>query len=278
MATMRDADGQRLTGVAETLFIPLYCRALETRSKDPIIRDMKAVEIFEKLGIEAPFRRKALLVMVAVRTKVFDDCVRAFLVRAPGGVVVNLGCGLDTRFARMDNGTCRWYDLDLPEVIELRKRFFEETERHRSIASSVLEVEWMRRLADAHPGRPFLFLAEGLFMYLHEEDVRSLVLRMREAFPGAELAFETVSAWGARIARSRAGRRKFQRRFRLGNDAIFNWGMEDSHVPEAWHPGIRLLDEWHYLKSGERKWGWYRHLLKLPRVGTIMWIARYRLT
>jgi len=225
-----------------------------------------------------PFQRKQLLVMIAVRTKVFDSCVRDFLSREPDGVVVNLGCGLDTRFTRMDNGTCRWYDLDLPEVIEIRKRFFEETDRHRSIASSVLDAGWMETLAKAHAGRPFLFLAEGLFMYLHGEDVKSIVLRMREMFPGAELAFETVNAWGARIAGSRAGRRKFRRRFHLGKDAVFNWGMEDSHVPEAWHLGIRLLDEWYYLRTKERKWGWYRYLLRIPRFGRIMWIAHYRLT
>lgn len=277
METARDADRKALTDVAETLFIPLSCRALETKSENPIIQDPKAIEIFERLGVEVPFQPKQLLVMIAVRTKVFDGCVRDFLSRAPNGVVVNLGCGLDTRFTRVDNGTCQWYDLDLPEVIEIRKRFFEETYRHRSIASSVLDVGWMKALAGAHADRPFLFLAEGLFMYLNGEDVMSIVLRMREMFPGSELAFETVSAWGARIAGSRAGRRKFRRRFHLGKDAVFNWGMVDSHVPETWHPGIRLLDEWYYLRTKERKWGLYRYLLRIPRFGSIMWIVHYRL-
>ena len=277
METSRDTDRRALADVSETLFIPLYCRALETRSEDPIIKDPKAVEIFERLGIEPPFQRRQLRVMIALRTKVFDACVRDFLSRTPDGVVVNMGCGLDTRFTRMDNGRCRWYDLDLPGVIDIRKRFFEETDRHRSIASSVLEVGWMDDLAKEHPGRRFLFLAEGLFMYLHGEEVKSIVLRVRERFPGAELAFETVSAWGARIAQSRLGRRKFRRRFHLKEDAVFNWGMEDSHVPETWQPGIKLLDEWFYFQTKERKWGWYRWLLRIPRFGRIMWIAHYLL-
>lgn len=268
---------KELSDVAETLFIPLYCRALETESEEPIIRDPKAVEIFRQLNVRAPFQRKQLRVMIAVRTKVFDELVGAFLSRAPDGVIVNLGCGLDTRFTRMDNGRCDWYDLDFPEVVAIRKRFFEETDRYHSIASSVLDSGWMTKLSEVHRGKPFLFLAEGLFMYLHEDEVKSVVLKIQEMFSGAELAFETCSAWGTKIARGKLGRRKFERRFHLGKEAIFNWGMEDSHTPEHWHPGIRLLGESYYLKTKERKWGWYRFLLKFPGFGKIMWIARYEL-
>lgn len=273
----RDSDSKGLTDVAETLFIPLYCRALETESENPIISDPKAVEIFRKLNVKPPFQRKQLLVMIAARTKVFDEIVKGFLSRSPDCVIVNLGCGLDTRFSRIDNGRCTWYDLDFPEVIDIRKRFFEETERYRTIASSVLDFKWMDDVRRNHPGKSYLFLAEGLFMYLQESEVKSVVLRLRETFPGSQLAFEACSSFGVRMAKSRMGRRKFQKRFKLGKDAIFNWGIEDSFVLESWHTGIKLLNEYFYFKSKEKKWGWYRFLFRFKKFGKIMWIAHYRL-
>ena len=272
-----EIDLKELTDVAETLFIPLYCRALETESENPIISDYKAVEIFKQLNIQSPFQRRQLLVAIAVRTKVFDEIVRSFLSRSPDGVIVNMGCGLDTRFHRIDNGKCSWYDLDFPEVIALRKRFFEESERHHSIASSVLDFDWMKVLRMTHSDKRFLFLAEGLFMYLNEDEVKSVVLKIRELFPGSELAFEACSTFGARMAKSRLGRRKFQRRFHLGKEAVFNWGIDNGHVLESWHSGIRLLDEIFYFKTNEKKWGWYRFLLKFKKFGEIMWIAQYKL-
>jgi len=272
-----DSDFIGLADVSKTLFVPLYCRALETESKNPIIKDLKAVELFKQLNVKVPFQRKQLRVMIACRTKVFDEIVSLFLSRAPDGVIVNLGCGLDTRFSRIDNGKCTWYDLDFPEVIALRKRFFAESERYHSIASSVLDLGWMEALPRAHPGKRFLFLAEGLFMYLQESEVRSIVFKIRELLPGSELAFETCSAFGVKMVQSKLGRRKFQRRFQFGEEAIFNWGIENSRVLENWHPGFNLLNEFFYLKMKERKWGWYRLLLKFNTFGKIMWIVQYEL-
>jgi len=273
----RDSNSKELTDVAETLFIPLYCRALETESENPIISDPKAVEIFKQLNVKPQFQRKQLLVMIAARTKVFDEIVSAFLSRAPDGIIVNMGCGLDTRFSRIDNGRCTWYDLDFPEVIEIRKRFFKENERHRTIASSVLDFKWMDEVRRSHPGKIYLFLAEGLFMYLQGNEVKSIVLRLRDLFPGSQLAFEACSSFGVRMAKSKLGRRKFQRRFKLGKEAIFNWGIENSLVLESWHSGIKLLNEFFYFKRKEKKWGWYRLLFKFKKFGEIMWIAQYRL-
>ncbi len=98
-----------------------------------------------------------------------------------------MGCGLDTRFERVDNGKALWIDVDLPEVIEIRKMFVPETERNRYIPESVTTESWITKLHD-YKDRPALFIAEGLFMYLQEEDVKNLLLRIREIFPIAELA------------------------------------------------------------------------------------------
>jgi len=75
------------------------------------------------------------------------------------------GCGLDTRFYRIDNGTVIWYDIDFPEVIELRKRFMGENSRHFFIGNSILNPEWLNIVKT---GGPYLILAEGVFMYMTE--------------------------------------------------------------------------------------------------------------
>ncbi len=86
-----------------------------------------------------------------------------FLKSSPDGVVVNIGCGLDSRFSRIDNGRVRFYDLDLPDVIGIKRRFFEETDRYHLIPSSVLDYDWIAPLLQACDV-PFLFVAEGVFM------------------------------------------------------------------------------------------------------------------
>jgi len=195
--------------VASTSFITLYCHALETLSGNPVLSDPKSVEIMTELNkmlsrsdnaldrtLVAGTLDRMLVVHIAIRAKKYDDYARDFLKRSPDGVIVNIGCGLDSRFLRVDNGKVIFYDLDLPEIIRIKKDFFEETERYHLIASSVLDFEWMA-VVRQHNG-PFLFMAEGVFMYLEGGDVRSLVLKLQETFPGSELVCEVVNAFWIR--------------------------------------------------------------------------------
>ena len=122
---------QDLSGVPETLLITLYLRAMESQRPDALIRDKKAEELFQKIGDEGLYdfnRMKSLhlseenKLVIILRNREFDRCAREYLARRPDAVVVHIGCGLDTRFERVDNGQVEWYDLDLPDVIELHRR------------------------------------------------------------------------------------------------------------------------------------------------------------
>src|SRR4030042_3396438 len=145
-----------ITDVSETLLIPLYARSIETLSEDPVINDRKAVEITEKLNkvfsksssqlhrqlAKGRIRRhsnKKLAAFLSIRSRRFDRYCQDFLRCKPNGVIVELGCGLSSRFSRIDNGALEWYDVVLPEVIEIRKRFFQESKRYHMISSSVLD-------------------------------------------------------------------------------------------------------------------------------------------
>jgi len=122
---------QTLNGIPETLLIPLWAKAVETELSNPIIKDYKAVEMLEQIDYD--FKKFddewATQISIAVRTEILDNTTKAFIHNNPDSVIVNIGCGLDNRYSRLDNGKIHWYDLDLPESIKLRKQFFKETDR-----------------------------------------------------------------------------------------------------------------------------------------------------
>ena len=116
-----------MTGLELTLLLPLYWRAMETRRPDAMVQDPIAVDLVQRIDFD--FSRFAHLansqqVFILMRTRQMDRWARSFLAEHPDGVVVDLGCGLDAVFERVDNGRVAWYDLDLPNVIALRKKFY----------------------------------------------------------------------------------------------------------------------------------------------------------
>ena len=274
--------------IAATSFVTLYCHALETLSDDPVLSDPKSVEITTELNKTLSLSKntldrilvsgtldKKLVVHIAIRAKKYDDSASNFLQRFPDGVVVNIGCGLDSRFLRIDNGRVVFYDLDLPEIIAIKKDFFKETERYHLIASSVLDSGWMAPVL-RHKG-PFLFMAEGVFMYLDEKEVRSLVLKIQETFRGSELVCEVVNSLWLRPLLKKMLDFKMQRELHLGKDATFRSGIRDGREMEQWHSGIQFLDEWSYFDSEEKKLGWLRLLKHIELIRKTQWTVHYRL-
>ena len=224
-----------LTPEQETLLITLYAKA---QPGNPLLFDPTSQEILNQVDydfarLHVPYKT---VVLVCQRAKKLDIVTRNFLDEHPGGVVLQLGCGLDTRFLRVDDGRVNWYDLDMPPVVELRRQFFTESERYHLIASSVTDLEWVDTVASA--GRPVLVVAEGLLMYLDEADVRRLVLRLHETFPGCRLIADVFSRLMARFATSHPSLKS--------TGATIGWGMDDPCELEAWAPGLCLLEEWYF--------------------------------
>lgn len=130
--------------------------------------------------------------LVALRAVQFDDWCAELLGRHPDAVVLHLGCGLDGRAFRVSvPPSVSWFDVDQPSVIGLRRRLYDDTENYRMIGSSVTELQW---LDEVPAGRPTLMVAEGLLMYLREDEVRLLLQRLIDRFPGGEMHFDTLSA------------------------------------------------------------------------------------
>jgi O-methyltransferase involved in polyketide biosynthesis len=194
-----DADAVKtpvaLDAVPETLLWTLYQRATEARRPDSVIHDPRAVELVD--AIDYPFERFGAGNLgqaegQALRAATFDGVVRRFLARHPDGTVVALGEGLETQFWRVDNGRVRWVTVELPEVIELRRRLLPDGERQRLVAGTVTDVRWMDEV-DARGG--VLLTAQGLLMYLPRDDVHAIVTACARRFPGASFVFDTIPRW-----------------------------------------------------------------------------------
>jgi O-methyltransferase involved in polyketide biosynthesis len=227
-----------LTPEQETLLITLCARAQPDNPLffDPTARDVLSRVDYDFARLRVPYKT---VILVCQRAKKLDTVTRDFLAEHPGAVVLQLGCGLDSRFLRVDDGRVTWYDLDMPPVIELRSQFFTTGQRYQMIASSVTDLEWVDTVASDR--RPVLVLAEGLLMYLDEPDVQRLVLRLHEAFPGCRLTADVFSRLAARSAANHPALR--------ATGATTAWGIDDPRELEAWAPGLRLLEEWFFSED-----------------------------
>lgn len=258
-----------LPDVAATSLLTLYCRAAESQTADPILGDPQAVAITRRLTpllsksddklaralVQGKINR-TLQVHIALRARRYDQYAREFLQAHPGGMLVNIGCGMDTRYFRLGEPEIPFYDLDLPELIAFKRQFVTETKHYQLLPHSVFDYAWMDRvLAEAGP-RPAMFLAEGVFMYLEPEKVHDLVLTLRDRFPGSELVCEVVNQRWINPSFKPMVKRKMQGSARLGADAEFQFGVKDSDDFEKWGADIKLLDEWSYFASGHPKLGW----------------------
>ncbi|MDG9726803.1 class I SAM-dependent methyltransferase [Streptomyces sp. DH41] len=189
-----DREKPRLGTVQETLLIPLYARAVENRKEHALLRDPRAEEIVVSIDYDfTRFDDLPSLTGALLRTRLFDRWAADFLSEHPDGTVVEIGIGLNTRYERVDNGRARWFDLDLPDVIALRRDFFTDTPRRTMIAGSVTDEPWAAEVASQAAG-PYLFLAEAVLPYLDETDVRRVVDLLADRFPGSLLGLDTAGA------------------------------------------------------------------------------------
>lgn len=236
-----------LDKVARTLLLPLWGRAEWTRTGNRILSDPGAVALVERIAASGyDFSRLASDLNFSnnicwiARARQFDDKVRAFLARCPDGRVVNLGAGLDTSFARVDNGCVRWVDLDQEEVIHLRRGLIPESDRARCVVASLLDPSWPTTLGGE--GGNTLFLAGGVLFYFHEDEVKAVFEQMGAAFPGAEFVFDAFTPEGLEKAN-----RLLEK---VGmNDAPMHWAIRDVVTLETWPGGARVVEQFEYFRG-----------------------------
>ena len=236
--------------VSKTLFINIAMKAYEHERADGILKDQFSPELMGKLDYD--FSRFASTGMpgigVVVRAQYLDEETTAFIKRNKNLVVVHVGAGLDTRFLRI-NGADRpavFYELDLPEVMDLREKVLPPAGNERFIKSSMFETAWMDDLAAQHPDGCFLFVIEGVTFYFPEAKIRKLFSYLAERFCG-EILCDLLSVWTSKNSKKQDAIKKMK--------AKFYFGIDDEKQTESWRPRIHHLKTTLLMKRHPARWG-----------------------
>ena len=184
--------------VQETLVIPLYSRKLCTELYPNLFQDETAVRLIDQIDYDfSEVEKNSHSLMqrfgsleVAMRQYDLAFEVRDYLKDHPNAAVVNLGCGLDGTGRSCDNGSCKIYNLDLPDVIAVRNELLPAGEREENIPCNLNDTEWFSQI-DASGGA--VFFASGVFYYFLTEQVKALVQKMADAFPSGVLVFDAAN-------------------------------------------------------------------------------------
>jgi O-methyltransferase involved in polyketide biosynthesis len=245
--------------------LPLLARAMEAAKESPILRDTFARDIvlradYDFAKLRAVLKDELHQVSFAVRALNFDSEISGFLKRNGDGTVVNIGSGLDTTFRRVDNGRLRWVNLDLPDVIALRRQIIPDSERELTIAKSVFDFTWMDDMGDHSRDSPLLFMAAGVLCYFDPSGVRNLFRRLSGAYPSAHVVFDsfawfTTVAWNIGVKMGKAH-----------VSAPMRWHLQKASHLKKWVASIEVIEEYPMFQKVEGRDDWASKTIRGMRV------------
>ena len=221
----------KLNNISETMLITLHARAKDAESKNPILNDKKSSEILSQLDYDFSKFEKAWASYYGIlsRAKVMDNETKKFIQKYPDCVIVSIGSGLDTRFLRVDNGKIRWYDIDLPEVIEERKLFFEPNERVTDIAKSAFDSAWTKDIK--LEGKKLLIISEGVLMFFEEQQIKQFLEILTDNFDSFEAQFDLLYKGTVKMSKKHDTLKNME--------AKFSWGVKDGSEVVKLNPKLK---------------------------------------
>ena len=246
-----------VTGVPETMIQTLYARAKESEKVNPMIQDDMAAEIVSKLDYDFSNanKDKAMNYGVIARTIVLDEMVGRYLGEHPKTVVINIASGMDTRCYRMEGKYLRWYNVDLPETMEIREKFLTESGPIYQIAKSAMDASYMDEIIN--DGENVLVVIEGLSMYLSEEDVLQMFSIIEKNFPEVTVMVETMSPFVGRHIKEKSIE---------GSNAKFTWGIKNGKLLQQLVPAFSYKQEASLIEGMKKMMPIYRVVGKIPGV------------
>lgn len=190
--------------VQETMIIPLYGRKMCSKLYPSLFRDETAIRLMKEIDYDfSDLARKSKSMMqrfgfleVAMRQNDLAYEVRDYLKIHPKAAIVNLGCGLDDTGHRCDNGTCKVYNLDFPDVIAVRNQMLPPRKREENIPCNLNDTSWFDKIDDSDGA---VFFAAGVFYYFLNDEVKTLVQAMAQAFPGGKLVFDAANKTAVKL-------------------------------------------------------------------------------
>ena len=234
--------------VQETLIIPLYGRKVCSDHFPELFKDPEAERICSMLDYDFAEKGKrmesgvGLFGALEVAQRQYDIAceVKDYLKVHPNAAVVNLGCGLDDTFRKCDNGTCKGYNIDMPDVINVRSELLPEKDREKNLGFDLNDEKWMDEI-DAGEGA--IFYATGVFYYFKTEDVKALFCRLAERFPGAVLVFDACNRRGAKMMT-----KTWLKEAGISNVGAF-FSIEDETVLESWSSDFKNVSTKSYMRG-----------------------------
>ena len=188
-----------MDSVNKTLYIPLYGKAAVSR-RGILLRDPKAEEIWAESGfsLKGKAKSKWLTYYMGMRAAVFDQWLTAQMEELPGAAVIHIGCGLDSRVCRIGTGGHAWYDVDLPEVIGERRKYYKESVEYHMLSADVRDTTWL----DAIPGgTDAIAVMEGVSMYLRREELLGLLASLAVRFGRVALLMDCYTVFAAKVSK-----------------------------------------------------------------------------
>ncbi|MCX6120748.1 MAG: class I SAM-dependent methyltransferase [Ignavibacteriales bacterium] len=232
-----------LGDIQKTLFMPVWARAVEAKKSKQIFIDKAAVEIIDLVDYDFSRMSKNVSEISQIawiaRCKRFDSVIENFIKNHPNGTIVNIGCGLDTTYERLNNKSILWYDLDLPDVIDLRKKFMMENENRQFISCSFLDTKWFNKIVI--PDK-VLFIATGVFVYFEEGEIKNFIVKLADKFDNSEIIFDVTSPKGVHIAN------QVIHKSGLDSKSFFKWGLKNKSIITSWDKRISILNTFYTFK------------------------------
>jgi O-methyltransferase involved in polyketide biosynthesis len=214
---MEKANKVYLSEEKETLLITLYAKALDYETKNSLLNDKAANDIIKTIDYDfSKFNSYAKNNLIVVRAKQYDEWIREFLQNNKNSIVLNLGCGLDTRVTRINPTlSVDWFDVDYPEVIQLRKTFYQNNDKYKMIESSITEQEWLKEIPD---NKPAIIIAEGVLEYITVEEVSVLLTSLTDHFKDGEIMFDVMNSFAVQSAK---------KSLKDTTGAVHTWAVDD---------------------------------------------------
>lgn len=246
-----------VTGVPETMIQTLYARACETEKKKPKIKDEMAVEIVSRLDYDFSNAKKDKVMSsgVIARTIVLDKMTEQYLNDNPGSIVLNIACGLDTRCYRMQGKYLRWYNIDLPETMQIRSRFFAENGPVYQIAKSAMDDSYAEDII--YNNENVLVIIEGLSMYLNENDIKDIFRIIGNKFKKATVMIEVMSPFFVKNIKEKSIE---------GSKAKFTWGVKGGKELQKIIPEFTYQKEVSLVEGMKKIMPVYHVLGKIPAI------------
>lgn len=248
-----------IQGVSETMLQTLYARANESKKENHMIYDAKAIEIVSQIDYDFSIADKDLMMSkgVIARTIVLDQMIQDFISIHSQATIINIACGLDTRFYRVDNGKVRWYNLDLPDVIAIRKRFLAENDRVSMISASAIDKKWVRDIKETSD---VLIIIEGLTMYLSEKDISTILHIIDQHFLHVTIFMETMAPFAVKHIKEKSVE---------ASQAKFSWGIKNGKELEKIAPAFHFIEDVSLVSGMKEMMSIYKLLEKMPFVKNI---------